>query len=692
MGIPVDKKRNIALIGHGGAGKTILAEAALRTAGVINRMGTIEDGNTISDHDPEEIKRQYSIHSCVLPFDYNGYHISMVDCPGYLAFVGDMVSSLEAMDAAIIVVSGTAGVEPQTRMAWNYCDKLDKPRLLFITGLDKENSSWETALANCRQAFGNKVVPLCITIGEQQGLKGVVNVLDRKAFIKEGGKIVEQAVPADLAESVEAARGELVESIVELDEGLFERYLADEEISTDELWLALQAGTQKGEIYPAIGGSGKEVIGIRNLLELITHSIPDPASKGVVAGTKPAGGDDERQLTADVPLCARVFKVTSEGQLGEIYWLRVYSGTIKPGDTVFNASSNNSEKISNLLVLRGKTRIDVTEATVGDVVATVKLKHTAIGNTLCTKDNQLILPEVPYPSAVAFEAVEVEDKNDLEKAMAALHTVSHWDPTLTVLQNQETKEQVVYGMGPLHLDVAAAFVKTKSGVAIAWKRPRIPYRETITTSATAQGKYKKQTGGRGKYGDVHLRLEPSERGSGFEFVNKVVGGVVPSRFLPAVEKGVIETMVHGPLSGSTVIDMIVSAYDGSHHSVDSDELSFKVAGSIAFKAAFGKANPIILEPIYDITVWTPEDYMGDIMADLNTRRGRVSGMDQDGDQKKVTAQVPLAEMYQYINTLRSMTQGQGSFEQNFSHYEQVPGTVMQDIIKAHNDQKTAEAS
>jgi len=365
---------------------------------------------------------------------------------------------------------------------------------------------------------------------------------------------------------------------------------------------------------------------------------------------------------------------------------------LRPGDTIYNGSVSEAEKIPTLLVMRGKTREDITQAGAGDIVATVKLKYTGMGHTLCTKDNQIVLPEFDYPNAVAFETVDVDDKNDLEKAIAALHQYSAMDPTLRIVRNEETKEQVVYGMGQLHLDVASSYVKSKSGVVVKWLKPRVPYRETITMEAKAQGKFKKQTGGRGKYGDVHLRLEPTERGEGFEFLDEIVGGVVPNRFIPAVEKGVIETMNNGPLSGSKVIDVRVAAFFGSHHSVDSDELSFKVAGSMAFKSAFEQANPIILEPIYDVSVWTPEDYMGDVMADLNTRRGRVGGMEQVGDLKRINAQVPLAELYQYINQLRSMTQGQGYYNMEFSHYEQVPRDVQTEIIKAHAASRKEESS
>jgi len=683
MGVPIEQKRNVALIGHGGCGKTTLAEALLYAAGVTTRMGSIEDGNTVSDYDPEEIKRQYSIKASVLPFDYNNQRITLLDCPGYLDFIGSTISALNVVDAAIIVVDGQAGVEPQTRQAWETCESLGLPRMLFISGLDKDGSDFDATLGTLRQAFGKTVAPLLMTVGAQQQLSGVVNVLWRKAFIKSGDSISEQDVPADMQDRVEDARAELVESIVELDDALMERYMEDEAVSEGELTAALQAGCQRGAFCPVIGGSGKLQIGVRNLLELIEAALPHPGVRGKIDGTKPAGGADSRPLSEDAPLCGRVFKVNAEGQLGELYWIRLYSGVLRPGDSVYNSTTQESEKVPNLLVMRGKTREDITQAGAGDIVATVKLKSTGMGDTLCARDQQIILPAIEYPSAVAFETVEVEDKNDLEKAMAALNQFSQSDPTLRIIRDEETKEQVVYGMGQLHLDVASSFVKSKTGVELHWIKPRVPYRETITIEAKAQGKFKKQTGGRGKYGDVHLRLEPAERGAGFEFLDEIVGGVVPSRFIPAVEKGVIETMVAGPLSGSRVIDVRVAAFFGSHHSVDSDELSFKVAGSMAFKSAFEQANPIILEPIYNVTVWTPEEYMGDVMGDLNTRRGRVGGMDQAGDVKKINAQVPLAELYQYINTLRSMTQGQGYYNMEFSHYEQVPRDVQNEIVKAH---------
>jgi elongation factor G len=688
MGVPVEKKRNIALIGHGGAGKTILAEAMLFMAGATSRMGTIEDGNTVSDHDPEEIRRKYSIHSSVLPFTYKDHAITVVDCPGYLDFIGETTSALNAVDSAIIVVNGSTGVEPQTRQAWALCEKLSLPRLIYISGLDKENASWTNALASCRSAFGKTVAPLFVTVGEHHSLRGVINVLIERAYIREGDKVVEQEIPDDYKEAAAEARASLVESIVELDEAMFERYLADDSISTEELLHTMQEGIAHGQFCPAVGGSAKQIIGVRSTLDLVLAAMPAPNFKGTITGAKPNGSEEVRQLSESAPLCARIFKISQEGQLGEVFWMRIFSGTLKPGEAVFNANSGEMEKVSNLLIMRGKTREDMSQASVGDLVATVKLKSTHMGNTLSTKESPIVLPPIEYPTSVSYECVEVEDKNDLEKVISAIHHYSEMDPTLRLVQDKETKEQVLYGMGQLHLDVVAAYIKGKANTKPVWKKPRVPYRETITSAANAQGRYKKQTGGRGKFGDVHIKLEPQERGIGYEFVDAVVGGVVPHRFIPAVEKGVADTMDHGPLSGSRVIDVKVTLYDGSSHPVDSDELSFKVAASMGFKQAFEKASPIILEPIYKVTVYTPEPFMGDVMADVNTRRGRIAGMDQFGDMKQVTAEVPLGELYQYINTLRSITQGQGYYQMEFSRYEQVPSNVQSDIVKHYAATRT----
>jgi len=679
----MSNKRNIALLGHGGAGKTMLAEAMLNLAGATSRMGSVEEGNTVSDYHPEEIKRRYSIYSSILPFDYKDHRIAVVDCPGYLDFVGESISALAVVDGAIIVVNGVSGIEPQTRLAWENCQNAGVARMFFVSLLDKENSSWSRTLSSLRSTFGKSVAPLVIPIGEQASLKGTINILLKKAFIRDGDKVVEQDIPADMQSAIDAARTELVESIVELDDALMERYMADEPISDEELLATLREGTAKGQICPVIAGAGKARIGVQNLLNLIISSLPSPAFHNKVDGEKPGGGSDSRPSSESAPFSARVFKVTNEGQLGDVIWLRVYSGILRPGETVFNARSSEQEKISNLIVMRGKTREDLSQAAAGDIVATVKLKATRMGDTLSTKENPIVFPEIKYPNAVAYEAVAVDDKNDLEKCIATLHQYAAMDPTLRLIQDEETKELVVYGMGQLHMDVAAATVKNKVNVNLKYHKARVPYRETITRKAEAQGKFKKQTGGRGKYGDAHIRLEPLERGVGFEFVDAVVGGVVPNRFIPAVEKGIHDVMENGPMSGSRVIDIRATLFFGSFHPVDSDELSFKMAGALGFKLAFEKAAPIILEPIYTVRVYTPEEYTGDVMGDLNTRRGRVAGLDSEGGLRVITASVPLAELYQYINTLRSITQGQGYFQMEFSTYEQVPGNIQTEIVKAH---------
>lgn len=689
MGVPMSQKRNVALLGQGGCGKTTLAEAMLNTAGAAPRMGSIEEGNTVSDYHPEEVRRRHSIYSSILPFDYSGHRITIIDNPGYLDFIGEAVNSLSVADGAVIVVNGVAGIEPQTRLAWENCQRLNIPRVLYINLLDKENSSWSRTLEACRSAFGKSVAPLVIPLGEQSGLKGVVNILLEKAFIKDGDKSVEQDVPADMAADVHAAHQQLMESIVETDPELFERYLADDEISNDELLTALQYATQRGELCPAIGGAARQKIGVSNLMNIILRCLPAPDFHKEEKGTTPDGKEDSRPLSEAAPFAARVFKITSEGQLGEVFWLRIYSGSIKPGDTVFNPRTGEAEKVSALLVMRGKVREDITSASAGDIVASVKLKGVKMGDTLCAREHPIIFPPIQLPGSVAYELVGVDDRNDLEKTIAALYYYASMDPALRVIQDDETKEIVVYGMGQLHLDTAASYVKGKTNVQVKWSKPRIPYRETITMKAESQGKFKKQTGGRGKYGDAHIRLEPKERGEGFEFVDAVVGGVVPNRFIPAVEKGIIDSMEHGPISGSKVIDIKATLFFGSYHPVDSDELSFRMAGSMGFRQAFEKAGPILLEPLYNVTVYTPDEYMGDVMGDLNTRRGRVTGMDQAGGLKVVNAQVPLAELYQYINTLRSMTQGQGYYVMEFSHYEQVPSNVQQEIQKAHAASRAA---
>jgi elongation factor G len=689
--VDIAQKRNVALVGHGGCGKTTLAEAMLFASGAINRMGTVSEGNTASDFAAEEVKRRISIWSTVLPLSFDGMAVNLVDTPGYIDFVGEMISSLRVADSAVIVVNALAGIETQTERAWDICQELGLPRAFFIAQVDKENASFERTLAELAERWGTRVAPLYVPVGNEKDLTGVVDVLAEKAYITKDGAMKEAAVPEDLKAKVADARLKLVESIVEQDEKLFERYLADEKLSEGELIPALRAGVLAGKIVPVLCGAAPKLIGVFPLLNLIVDALPSPAHRGAVKGVKPGTEkEDSRKPGPDEPFSARVFKVMNEPHIGELIFFRIYSGTVKPGDSVYNSTRDANEKITAVISMRGKQREDLTQASAGDLVATVKLRETRLGDTLCDKEKPIVFPPLSFPSTLNFEAIKVESKGDLEKVAAALNKIVEEDPTLKVHLDHETLQLQVSGMGELHLGVVASKLEAKTGIKVEWAKPKLAYRETIRTAASAQGKYKKQTGGRGQFGDVWLELSPMPMGQGFEFVNKIVGGVVPSKFVPAVEKGVVETMSKGVIAGYPVVDIRVTLYDGSYHSVDSSEMAFKIAASMGFKKAFMEAKPVLLEPIYNVDIIAPHDNMGDIMGDLNSRRGRVMGMDSQGKNQVIKAQVPLSELYKYINTLRSITQGRGSFTMEFSHYEEVPSQLAQEIVAAYQKEKAGK--
>lgn len=679
--VPTDKKRNITLVGHGGSGKTTLSEAILFSQGVTTRLGRVDEGNTISDHTAEEIRKKHSIYSSVLPFSYKGHQINMMDAPGYLDFVGEMVSSLTVSDGAIIVVNAQAGIESQTIRAYDYAAERGLARIFFVNHLDKEGTEYEAVVEALREQFGKAVAPLIIPIGEGPALKGVANVLTQEAYYRADGKLTKEKAPASMAGELEKLRFELVESIVEQDEKLFEKYLGDEAITDEELAAVLAKGTRTGTLVPVIAGVATALQGVDPLMDAVIGLLPSPDERGKLQLT---GKDDkplELPVSPDAPLAAHVFKIVGESKLGELVYFKVASGKVRPGDTVYNASRGEVEKIASLVTMLGKTRADLTEATAGDIVATVKLKFTHIGDTLCLKEQQVKFPPVVYPKAVSYEAIEVEDKALLEKVSAGLNRIHEEDPTLRPEMNDLTHQLVVYGMGELHLGVVREKLNERFGVKIDWAKPRVPYKETIGGSSQAQGKYKKQTGGRGQYGDIWLKLEPL-KDKEFEFVDAIVGGVVPNKFIPAVEKGVVEVMAGGVLAGYPVSYVKVTAYDGSHHSVDSSEMAFKIAASMGFKKAFMDAKPILQEPIYKLKISVPDEYLGDVMGDLNSRRGRVMGVSGSGKMKVVEATVPLVEVYKYINTLRSMTQGVGHYEMEFDHYAEVPPQTAQGVIES----------
>ena len=678
----LEAKRNIALAGHGGCGKTTLAEAFLYVSGATTRMGKIPDGNTVSDHSPEEIKRKYSIFTSVVPFEYGGIKINVLDAPGYQDFVGEMVSAFSVADAAIIVVNGQAGVESQTERAWQYCESLSLPRMFFIAQIEKEGADFFRVLSELKSRFGTSVAPIVIPLGEQHAVSGVIDVLEGKAWTVEGKNAKEIPVPDGAKNSIDEARQSLVEAIVENDDELMEMYLSDTPISEERLTAALRIGTLEGKTVPCLCGVSEKLFGVHALLNHVKDLMPGPAHRGKIAGMKLDGKtEDFRRPDPAEPFSGRVFKV-EESPMGSITFFRIVSGTVKAGDQFFNPARKSTEKFSTLLEMTGRNRRDLNEASAGDIVATVKLKETHRGDTICDKDHPIIYPAPKYPLPLAFEAIHVESKADLEKATVGIQALAAQDPTITFAQDLDTRQMVIKAMGELQLDVVRSIVCEKYKVNFDYVEPKIPYRETIRQTASCQGKHKKQTGGRGQYGDVSLELSPLPRGEGFKFVDAIVGGVVPGKYIPAVEKGVIETMAGGVLAGCKVVDVQVKLFYGSFHSVDSSEMAFKLAAALGFRGAFEKASPVMLEPIYSVQVTVPDVFMGDVMGDLNSRRGRLQGLDSKDGTQIIKANIPLAELYKYVNHLRSMTQGRGTFEMEFSHYEDVPNEVAQKVIEA----------
>ncbi len=682
--VSVDKVRNIVLAGHGGSGKTVLAESLLFAAGATTRMGRIEDGNTVSDYHAEEIKRRFTIFTSMIPFKFEDCQITILDTPGYQDFVSEMIGGIEVTDAAIIVVNGQSGVETQTEKAWHYCEESKMPRLIFISQLEKEGADYYRILDDLRKRFGTSVAPFVIPIGDQHTVNGVVDVLSGNAYYVDGKSARIGEMPADMKDRAEAMRISLTEAIVENDDALMELFLADEPIPADKLIATMRKATLNGSLVPVFAGVAEKLIGVHPLLNGIRDLLPSPKHYNKFTGTKPDGtGEEIRRCDPGEPFSAKVFKV-EDSPMGTLTFFRIVSGKLKPGDQLLNPTNRSQEKLPALIRMMGKNREDVMDACAGDIVATVKLKDTHRGDTLCEKDHPIIFTSVKYPSPLAFEAIEVESKGDLEKVSLGLNALSREDPTLFFEQDPETRELVLKGMGELQLEVYRSLVCEKYKISFGFTEPKIPYRETIRATANAQGKHKKQTGGRGQYGDVMLELAPKGRGEGYEFQDAIVGGVVPGKFIPAVEKGVIESMEAGPLAGCKVVDIHVKLYFGSFHSVDSSEMAFKLAAGLGFRAAFEKARPVLLEPIYSVQIMVPDAFMGDVMGDINSRRGRLQGMEAPAPGVQVIkANVPLSELYKYVNTLRSMTQGRGSFEMEFSHYEDVPEEVASKIIEAH---------
>jgi len=682
-----DKIRNIALVGHSSSGKTSLAEALLFSSGAVTRLGKVDDHTSVSDYDPEEQRRKISINTSLVPCEWNGYKINLLDTPGYVDFVGEVKSALRVADCAIVVVDAVSGVEVGTELVWQYAEEMNVPRIILVNKMDRENADYDRALEQLRASFGKGVASLQIPIGKEASFKGEVNTVNRKSFIGEK----EADVPADLKARMDEERIKLMEVAAEADDKLIEKFLGGEELTDDEMRLGLKAGLQNGKLFPVLCGSAGQMTGIPYILKFLADYAPSPSDAGEVTAQNLATKKEEKLKASELgPLAAFVFKTTADPYVGKLTFFRVYSGALEAASRVNNARTGSEERLGDLYVMRGKEEIVVKKLNAGDIGAVAKLQSTVTGDTLCDKAHPLTLPHVNYPSPVYSVALGAKTKTDLDKMGNALARLVEEDPTLRVLREHDTGETIMSGMGDSHVDVAVRRAKQKFGVDLLTSVPRIPYRETITKITKVQGRHKKQTGGRGQFGDTWIRFEPLPRGTGFEFTEEVFGGSVPHSFIPAVEKGMREIIDKGVLAGYPTVDFRAVLYDGSYHPVDSSEIAFKLAAHKAFKAGIPTAGPVLLEPVMDVTITIPENFMGDVIGDLNTKRARVQGMDQKGAWTVVTAQAPLAEIQHYATGLRSMTQGRGYFTMQFSHYDPVPNHIAQGIIEKAKKERAGE--
>jgi len=669
--VPSSRIRNVALVGHGGSGKTTLAEALLFGAGAIPRMGRVEDGTAATDTEPEELKRQLSASLSLATFGWHDHKVNVLDCPGYADFFAEVEAALSVADLAVFVVSAVEGVEVQTELAWKLAAARQLPRLVFVNKLDRERASFDRTLTQLQGIFGAGIAPLELPVGEEAGFRGVLDLLSDRAITYETGKPVEGPVPADLATTEHQVHDALVEGIVVADDALMERYLEGDAIGFEELEKTLAKGVADGAVFPVVCGSAAKSIGIDRLANFICEIGPAPTERPPVTVT---AGDTVAEIAADPtgkPL-AYVFKTVGD-QFGRISMFKLLSGTIRTDDTLVNSRSHAEERMHQLFSLRGKEHLTTDEIVAGDIAATWKLSDTGTGDTLAPKGTPVVVDPPPPITPILHVAIRPKSKGDEDKLMTALHRLRDEDVALAVRRVDETHQTVLSGMGETHLAVVVERLKRKFGVEVETEEVQVAYRETITKSAQAEGKYKKQTGGHGQFGVAVLRVEPQGRGDGFVFEDKVVGGAIPRQFIPAVEKGVIEAMMSGGHFGYPVVDVKVTCLDGKYHPVDSSEMSFKTAGALGFREACAQAGPVLLEPISLLEVTVPTSLQGDVLGDLNSRRGRVQGTEQVGDGESVVKSlVPTAELGRYAIDLRSITGGRGRFAVSHDHYDPVP--------------------
>ncbi len=687
-----DKIRNIGLVSHGGAGKTTLAEAMLFHTGANTRIGKVDDGTSLMNYDPEEIKRKATIGTSLAALEWKDHKINLLDTPGFDDFLGEVYKVVLAMDAAIVVINASAGVEVGTEKNWKILNAHNVPRVVFLSKLDKENLNVAKIVEDLA-AFDKKIVPLQIPWGTAANLKGVIDLLSMKAYAytdDTGKKVEEQEIPADLKDLAQKLHDSMVESIVECDDTLMEKFFGGEAIALPELKAAIKKGLAANAIKPMLCGMSLKNLGTDRLLDFLLECVPSPAERAPIPAHEPGKPDAKVTLEAKVdgPACAFIFKKINE-QAGDMIFLRAVSGKLSAGTELFNPTRDQSERLGNFFTLRGKNKLDLDALVAGDIGLLVKPKVSQRGDTLCDKAKPVVVAVPDLPAPKLTYAVNPRTKQDQEKMGSGLQMLCADDGVLRYEFDPELGQGLISGLGDTHIDVAVSRLKARWNVDVDITKPKIPYRETIKGKSDVQGKHKKQSGGRGQYGDVHIRFEPLPGGD-FEFVDEIVGGVVPKNFIPAVEKGLQEARKRGVIAGFPTIGFRASLHFGSYHDVDSSELAFKLAATLAFKKGIAEAKPILLEPIYEVTVMTPETFMGTVIGDLNSRRGRILGMEPSGDMQMVKAHVPLAEMYKYATDLKSMTQSRADFVMKFDHYEEVPGNVTESIVKEYGRKEAEE--
>ena len=689
-----DSIRNVCFVGHGAAGKTSLTSAILFDSGAVNRLARVEDGNTVTDWEDEEIERKISISCALAHCEWNKKKINILDTPGYRPFLAETRLSVRAADAAVVVVDAVAGVEVQTEKVWEFCDEHSLPRMIVVNKVDRDNASSERSLASLEETFGRGAVPLQIPMGVERDFAGVINVVTGKAYrySRDGsGKFQEEDVPAQYKDELAQMREKLIETVAESSDALMEKFFAEGTLDQTELVEGLKASVLQRSLFPVLYSSATLNIGIAQLLDAVTDLFPSPAAVARVSGTDPKTNEPvERTISGKEPYAAYVFKTIADPFAGRISLIKLYSGVMRSDSTYNNQTKGKSEKFGPLQIPQGKTMIPIGEAHAGDFFAVTKLKETTTGDTLCDPAKPVVFSSVSIPEPSITFAIEPKSRGDEDKISNALARILEEDAAIKYTRDPQTKQLLLSGSDQLHVEVTVSKLRKRYGVEVLLKTPKVPYRETIRGKADVQGRHKKQTGGHGQFGDCWIKMEPMPRGGSFEFVDEIFGGAIPRNFIPAVEKGIVESAARGYLAGYPVVDFRVTLYDGSYHPVDSSEMAFKIAGSLAFKKAMEGANPVLLEPIMNVEIYAPQEYAGALTGDLTSRRGRLQGMDVKRDIQIIKAQVPMAEMVSYSPVLTSVTGGRGSYHMEFSHYDEVPSHIAQKVIEEANKERKQE--